>query len=124
MRRREVKQKINQGVKEIEREYQKRRRRIEKTFSRSSHGVKQELLEVMFKRLNDRQKKRTTQSTCNERREKARLAHSTAIESSRDILRETLSQAKDVIGYETNNEQLLRAFEEAYVDSFPITSFA
>ena len=43
MRRREVKQKINQGVKEIEREYQKRRRRIEKTFS---HGVKQELLEV------------------------------------------------------------------------------
>lgn len=54
MRRREVKQKINQGVKEIEREYQKRRRRIEKTFSRSSHGVKQELLEVMFKRLNDR----------------------------------------------------------------------
>ena len=53
-RRREVKQKINQGVKEIEREYQKRRRRIEKTFSRSSHGVKQELLEVMFKRLNDR----------------------------------------------------------------------
>ncbi|KAK8801203.1 hypothetical protein WA171_004350 [Blastocystis sp. BT1] len=101
MRRREVKQKINQGVKEIEREYQKRRRRIEKTFSRSSHGVKQELLE----------KKRTTQSTCNERREKARLAHSTAIESSRDILRETLSQAKD----------LLRAFEEAYVDSFPLS---
>lgn len=46
MRRREVKQKINQGVKEIEREYQKRRRRIEKTFSRASHGVKQELLEV------------------------------------------------------------------------------
>lgn len=121
MRRREVKQKINQGVKEIEREYQKRRRRIEKTFSRSSHGMKQELLEVMSNKENHQQKKRTTQNTCNERREKARLAHSTAIESSRDMLRETLNQAKDVIGSETNDEQLLRAFEEAYVDSFPLS---
>lgn len=102
LRRHAIKQKIQQEVKETEREYQKRRRGIEKGFTRASQSLKQELME----------RKRTIQATCMERREKARQAHSAAIESSRDILRETLTQVKE----------LLRSYEEAYVDTFPISS--
>lgn len=46
LRRHEIKQKIRQEVKETEREYQKRRRGIEKAFTRASQSLKQELMEV------------------------------------------------------------------------------
>lgn len=96
LRRHAIKQKIQQEVKETEREYQKRRRGIEKGFTRASQSLKQELMEASVGGLSDNQRKRTIQATCMERREKARQAHSAAIESSRDILRETLTQVKEV----------------------------
>ena len=46
LRRHAIKQKIQQEVKETEREYQKRRRGIEKGFTRASQSWKQELMEV------------------------------------------------------------------------------
>lgn len=73
-----------------------RRRGIEKGFTRASQSLKQELMEASVGGLSDNQRKRTIQATCMERREKARQAHSAAIESSRDILRETLTQVKEV----------------------------
>lgn len=46
LRRHAIKQKIHQEVKETEREYQKRRRSIEKAFTRASQSLKQELMDV------------------------------------------------------------------------------
>lgn len=97
-----VKKTIQHQVKEVEREYQKRKRAIEKEYSRATHAVKEELIE----------KKRVVSNACTDRREKARAAHTKALESCHDILNETLYQVRD----------LFRTYEEAYVDAFPISS--
>ena len=77
--------------------------------------------------LNDEQKKREIQATCEERREHARQAHTLSIESSRDMLRETFHQAKDVwiaqiVGNDGLTMQFLRAYEEAYLSGFPLST--
>ena len=56
-RRKEIQQKINQAVKEVEREYQKCRLHIEKAFARESQQLKQELLDVRVIHLEYRHKK-------------------------------------------------------------------
>ena len=77
---------IQQEVKDVEREYQKRRRAIEKGYARETHAVKEELSEVS--------------DGCAERRSDARSAHTKAIEACQDILNESLYQVRDVRAYQ------------------------
>ena len=100
-RQNQIQQQIQRAIKDVEREYQRRLRGIEKDFNRTCHEVKTQLLE----------RKRAIHSVCAERREKARKAHSGAIETSNEILSELMNQARD----------LLRTFEEAYAEGFPIS---
>lgn len=91
-----VKKTIQHQVKEVEREYQKRKRAIEKEYSRATHAVKEELIEVGLCEWSDAKKKRVVSNACTDRREKARAAHTKALESCHDILNETLYQVRDV----------------------------
>ena len=84
-------------MKELERDYQRKRKAIEKQFYQLTKSLKEELVNVLVDvELTIGQNKKSIKRVCNERREKARAIHSTAIENSKDILSELFQQVRDV----------------------------